>query len=101
MNNNVIPFPKKRSTSCVAIPKSGTSIINLAYGLMLKLQITPDTSLVSVLGKGNENSNHEAIITWMLSRYSRDEINLLEDPLNTLAKALHNYLLNSMEDTSC
>lgn len=101
MNNNVIPFPKKHSTSCVAIPKAGTSIINLAYGLMLKLQITPDTSLVSVLGKGNENSNHEAIITWMLSRYNREEIHLMENPLECLAKALHNHLLNNMEDTSC
>lgn len=101
MNKNVIPFPKAKPETFVAITKTGTALMNLASGLMAKLNINPDTSLVSLLGKGNEHSNHEAIITWMLSNYTRDEIGSMETPLESLAKALHNHLLNSMEEPSC
>jgi len=101
MNKNVIPFPKAKSQTFVAIPKIGSMLMNLATGLMLKLNINPDTSLVSLLGKGNELSNHEAIITWILSNYTRDEIDSMESPLESLTKALQNYLLDNMEDASC
>lgn len=101
MSKNVIPFPKSKSETFVARPKTGTALMSLASGLMVKLHINPDTSLVSLLGKGNELSNHEAIITWMLSNYTRDEIDSMEAPLESLAKALHNYLLENMEDASC
>lgn len=100
MNKNVIHFPKINSTSCITIQKIGSQVINLASGLMISLQINPDMSLVSLLGKGNEHSNHEAIVTWMLSSYSRDDINSMNTPVESLSKALHNHLLDCLEYAS-
>jgi len=104
MNKNVIPFPVTNKKSAAVITKVGASISNLASGLMFNLHINSDMSLVSVLGNGNECSNHEAIITWLLAHYSREEIGSMNRPLESLTKALHNHLndrLNNMEEPSC
>ena len=76
----------------------------LASGLMFKLRIQPNRSLVSVIGHGNEHSNHDAIITWLGIRYSVEEIESMAAPLESLTKALYQFLdnsLNNQEVASC
>lgn len=76
----------------------------LASGLMFKLRIQQNRSLVSVIGNGNEHSNHDAIITWICTRYSFEEIDSMDTPLESLTKALYQFLdnsLNNQELASC
>ena len=76
----------------------------LASGLIFKLRIQPNRFLVSVIGHGNELSNHDAIITWLGIRYSVEEIESMDTPLESLTKALYLFLdnsLNNQEVASC
>jgi len=101
MNKNIISFPKTNVVTFTIRPKTGSSLSHLSFGLMLKLHIYNDMSLVSLLGNGNEHSNHEAIINWVLLHYTREDIHSMDKPLESLTKSLHNFLLDSMEDSSC
>ena len=104
MNHNIIPFPVIETTTHIAITKVPALLSKLAYGLMFKLFIKPDMSLVSVLGNGSEHSNHEALITWLTSQYCIDEIETMHQPLEHISSDLNNYLndqLTNMEDALC
>ena len=101
MNKNIISFPKKNTVTFTIRPKTGSLLSHLSFGLMLNLHINNDMSLVSLLGEGNEHSNHEAIITWVLFHYTREDIHSMGKPLETLTKSLHNFLLLCMEDSTC
>lgn len=76
----------------------------LAAGLRFKLHIHSDCSLVAVLGNGNELSNHDAIITWLLMRIDDG----LDGPgslsLHHLSNDLYQFLeneLSTQENLSC
>ena len=103
MNSTVIAFPAPEPF----IPTPGkvpAKLHSLASGVMFKLQIHPDRSLVSVLGTGREYSNHDAIITWLLQNYELDQIEQMHTPLDQLTSALYSYLndhLNTQENLPC
>jgi len=104
MKTNIIPFPIIETSTHTLIPKVSAFLSNLAHGLMFRLYINPDMSLVSVLGNGSEHSNHEALIIWLTSQYCTDAIEAMHDPLEQIATDLHKYLidqLTEMEDLSC
>ena len=101
MSKNIIKFPVIKTAAPSINPKVPAILSKLAYCLMFKLHIKPDMSLVTSLGKGTEHSNHEALITWLMSNYDTDEINELREPLDKISKDLYNYLndqLSNMED---
>ena len=100
MSKNIITFPVIKTAAPSLNPKVPAILSKLAYSLMFKLHIKPDMSLVTSLCKGTEHSNHEALITWLISHYDIDEINALQKPLDKISNDLHNYLndqLSNME----
>lgn len=104
MNKKVIQFPKARTITITTKHKVPSLFIKLAYGLMFKLEILPDISLVAVLGNGNEISNHAALVTWLRKNYSVDQIEAMRSPIEVITNELRTYLnnkLNNMEDSSC
>ena len=98
MNDNVILFPGVKPEQNYLVPRVPSQIRHLACGLMIKLKINSDTSLVCYLGKGNELSNQSAIETWLMDRFGEDTIRSMQSPLEPLTKALINHLNNCVED---
>ena len=104
MNSTVIEFPVRNETNHKTVNKASSRYRALALGLMFKCYIKPDRSLVAVLGQGNEYSNEEAILSWLLAHYSEDDIEEMSTPLDHLTHSLFQYLnnqLNLQEVVSC
>ena len=103
MNNVFYLRPSDHSPKAIH-RKVPAKLHALASGLMFKLRIQPNRSLVSVIGHGSEYSNHDAIITWISIRYSVEEIESMDTSLELLTKALYQFLensLNNQEEASC
>ena len=103
MNNVFYLHPSAHSPKAIH-RKVPAKLHALASGLMFKLRIQPNRSLVSVIGNGNEHSNHDSIITWISIRYSVEEIESMAAPLESLTKVLYQFLdnaLNNQEVASC
>lgn len=95
----VIEFPisQSKTQSSTKVP---VRIHALADGLMFSLHIPPDRSLVAVLGSGNEFSNHEAIISWLINHVGVEQFETTRFPLESLSSTLYQYLndhLNNKE----
>ena len=100
MKSNILEFPIQRHNQ---IKVSGR-LQALASGLMFYCYIQPDRSLVAVLGEGDEHSNQEAIVTWLMKHFDDEAITAMSSPLNELTRALYRFLndqLDCQEYVSC
>jgi len=71
---------------------------NLAYLVMHKLSIQNDRTLIAILGEGHEYTNHEALLHWMLERYSRESYEAMDDIAVTVTKDLYCFLDDELND---
>ncbi len=104
MNNKIILFPALKQHPAVKINKVPVTVRALALALRVKLNITPDASLVYILGNGEASSNQNAIEIWLKDNYSEYEVKAMPSPLEQLANDLKTELNNKlmeMEDGSC
>jgi len=67
-------------------------VYNLAYFVMYKLEIQNNRTLVVLLGKGTEYSNQQALIHWILERYSKESFSEMEHIIDDIAKDLYRFL---------
>lgn len=104
MNNKIISFPSLKQHPSVKVNKVPATVRALALALRVKLNITPDSSLVYILGNGDAYSNQNAIEIWLKDNYSEYEVKAMSFPLQQLAndlKTMLNNKLMEMEDGSC
>lgn len=73
-------------------------VYNLAYFVMYKLSIKNDRTLVALLGKGTEYSNQQALLHWILERYSHESFGEMEHVINDVAKDLYRFLDDELND---
>ena len=100
MKSNILDFPIQPPCQ----RKVSGRLQALASGLMLYCHIQPDRSLVAVLGEGNEHSNQEAIVTWLVKHFDDEAISAMSSPINELTRALYRFLndqLDCQEYVSC
>ena len=100
MKSNILDFPIQPPCQ----RKVSGRLQALASGLMLYCHIQPDRSLVAVLGEGNEHSNQEAIVIWLMKHFDDDAISSMSSPLDELTRALYRFLndqLDRQEYVSC
>jgi hypothetical protein len=69
----------------------------LVDALMFAFRINSDDSLVGVLGSGFENSNQEALTTWVLKTLVKPDLQLAESVLPRLIDRLEELLRNRGE----
>lgn len=98
MSDNIILFPGAKNEPPQLTSRVPSQIRHLACGLMMKLQINSNASLVYFLGNGDELSNQSAIETWLMKQFGEDVIRSMRSPLDPLSKALANHLNNCLED---
>jgi len=65
---------------------------------MGKINIQNDMGLISVLGTGHEHSNHEALVCWLMSRYSLESFQNMAKILDTVSQDVYNFLEQSLND---
>ena len=100
MKSNILAFPIQ--PPCPR--KVSGRLQALASGLMFYCYIQPDKSLVAVLGEGDEHSNQEAIVTWLMKHFDDEAITAMSSPLDELTRALYRFLndqLDCQEYVSC
>jgi len=73
-------------------------VYNLAYFAMYKLEIKNDRTLVALLGKGTEYSNQQALLYWILERYSHESFGEMEHVINDVAKDPYRFLDDELND---
>ena len=103
MSNKIILFPSLKQHPAVKTNKIPTTVRALALALRVKLNITPDASLVYILGYDDAKSNQSAIEKWLLDNFGESEIKAMNSPLEDISNSLVSYLNNKlmMEDESC
>ena len=101
MSKSIINFPLKKKVAVKLVAKVPSDIRRLASTLMLTVHISLGTSLVHVLGKGDERSNQQAIETWLMRRYSNNELEIMHNKVETLTDDLSRYLNLNQEVPSC
>ena len=100
MKSNILEFPIQPSYQ----RKVSGRLQALASGLMFRCYIQPDRSLVAVLGKGDEHSNQEAIVTWLTKNFDDEAKSAMSSPLDELTRVLYRFLndqLDCQEYVSC
>ena len=100
MKSNILDFPIQSPYQ----RKVSGNLQALASGLIFRCYIQPDRSLVAVLGEGNEHSNQDAIITWIVKHFDDEAISTMSSPLDELTRALYRFLndkLDCQEYVSC
>lgn len=100
MSNKIIVFPKEKKQPSIKVSKIPATIRTLALALKVKLNISSDSSLVYVMGKGEASSNQNAIEIWLLENYEEYSLKSMITPLEYLANELTHFLnekISSME----
>ena len=103
MNNKIILFPSLKQHPAVKVNKVPATVRALALALRVKLNISPDASLVYILGYAEAKSNQSAIEKWLLDNFGESDIKTLHSPLEDISNSLEIYLNDKlmMEDESC
>ena len=93
MKSNILEFPIQSPYQ----RKVSGRLQALASGLMFYCYIQPDRSLVAVLGEGDEHSNQEAIVTWLVKHFDDEAISSMSSPLDELTRALYRFLNDQLD----
>ena len=101
MSNSIIHFPLKKKVAVKLVAKVPSDIRRLASTLMLTVHIQQGTSLVHVLGNGDERTNQQAIETWLMKHYTNNELLIMKNKVETLTDDLSRYLNLNQELPSC
>lgn len=101
MSNSIINFPLKKKVAVKLVIKVPSDIRRLASTLMLTAHISQGTSLVHVLGKGDERTNQQAIEAWLMKYYTSNEFSIMVNKVETLTDDLSRYLNLNQEVPSC
>ena len=101
MSDSIINFPLKKKVTVKLVTKVPSDVRRLASTLMLTVHIPQGTSLVHVLGKGDECTNQQAIETWLMKHYTNNELSIMDNKVETLTDDLSRYLNLKQEVPSC
>ena len=98
MKNKFPTIPVLKQADYIKTHKVPSIIRNLASALVIKLQINPSRSLACIIGNGNEQSNLDAVETWIMTEFGKQAIEAMDAPLTQLADALQTHLHNKLEN---
>lgn len=101
MSNSIIHFPLKKKVTIKLVTKVPSDVRRLASTLMLTVHIPRGTSLVNIIGNGKERSNQQAIETWLMKRYTNNELEIMHNKVETLTDDLSRFLNLNQEVPSC
>ena len=97
MKNKLSTIPVLKQADYIKTDKVPSIIRNLASALIIKLQINPNKSLACIIGSGHEQSNLDAVETWILTEIGKHAIKTMDAPLDQLAESLQNYLRSKLD----